>query len=372
MTIPTADQIDASWLTDCLRAAGHDRVRVRGFDATRIGTGQIGKCIRYTLDYASASDGAPRTLVGKFPSDDPISRQTGVDLGNYRREVEFYRQLASRLTIRTPRCYYAAVEGVGPHFALLLSDAAPAVPGDQLAGCNEAVARAAVLELAGLHAPTWNDPTICGVEWISEPSADTIDRTVAGTSRSCPASSIATRTASSADSRAIIERVASSTGHPFNGSARSLRADPCRLPARQPADRRAASPPTVTVVDWQSVTVGQPLSDVAYFLGAGSCPRRGAAAKSASCASITAVCSTPGSRGYSWADCWQDYRRGAFAGFLVTVIASMLVQETARGNEMFIAMAQRHSRHAIDLGAAEFLCADAARHCCETKRRCNG
>ena len=58
---------------------------------------------------------------------------------------------------------------------------------------------------------------------------------------------------------------------------------------------------------------------------------------------------------YSWAECWTDYRRGAFAGFLVTVIASMIVQETARGNEMFVAMAQRHTRHAIDLGAAEFL-----------------
>jgi len=39
----------------------------------------------------------------------------------------------------------------------------------------------------------------------------------------------------------------------------------------------------------------------------------------------------------------------------VTVIASMLVQETERGNQMFTVMAQRHSRHALDLGAAEFL-----------------
>jgi len=62
-----------------------------------------------------------------------------------------------------------------------------------------------------------------------------------------------------------------------------------------------------------------------------------------------------GVTGYSWSDCWTDYRRGTFAGFLVTVIASMLVQETERGNQMFTVMAQRHSRHALDLGAAEFL-----------------
>ena len=40
---------------------------------------------------------------------------------------------------------------------------------------------------------------------------------------------------------------------------------------------------------------------------------------------------------------------------MVTVIASMLVQQTERGDEMFTAMARRHSRHALDLGSAEFL-----------------
>jgi hypothetical protein len=58
---------------------------------------------------------------------------------------------------------------------------------------------------------------------------------------------------------------------------------------------------------------------------------------------------------YDWPDCWNDYRRGTFAGFGVTVIASMMVQQTARGDEMFTAMARRHARHALDHGAAEFL-----------------
>jgi hypothetical protein len=62
-----------------------------------------------------------------------------------------------------------------------------------------------------------------------------------------------------------------------------------------------------------------------------------------------------GITGYPWRDCWLDYRRGAFAGFGVTVIASMLVQQTVRGDEMFVAMARRHSRHALDLGSLELL-----------------
>ena len=62
-----------------------------------------------------------------------------------------------------------------------------------------------------------------------------------------------------------------------------------------------------------------------------------------------------GVRGYGWDACWTDYRRGSFAGFAVTVVASMIVQETPRGNEMFLTMARRHARHALDLGSAEFL-----------------
>jgi hypothetical protein len=33
------------------------------------------------------------------------------------------------------------------------------------------------------------------------------------------------------------------------------------------------------------------------------------------------------------------------------IIAAMVVQQTARGDEMFAAMASRHAQHAIDLDA---------------------
>ncbi|HVR29528.1 MAG TPA: phosphotransferase, partial [Thermoanaerobaculia bacterium] len=298
---------------------------------------------------------APRSLVGKFPSDDPVSRQTGVDLGNYRREVEFYRRLRSRLTIRTPRCYYAEIDGIGPRFALLLSDLSPAEPGDQLAGCTEPVARAAVLELAGLHAPTWNDPTILGVEWISEPSPETIERHRGWYRSLLPGFLDRYGDRLEADSRAILERVADSSGLPFTGRPDPFalthvdyRLDNLLIDARR-------EPAAVTVVDWQSITVGRPLADVAYFLGAGLLPAHRRACEEAIVREYHDRLLAAGIAGYSWDDCWADYRRGTFAGFLVTVIASMIVQETERGNEMFTVMAQRHSRHALDLEAAELL-----------------
>src|SRR5262245_46409774 len=99
--IPTAASITAEWLTDILHGAGHSAVNVRSFTCAQIGTGQIGKCIRFALDLDGDDPTAPRCLVGKFPSDDPTSRATGVALQNYIKEVTFYRELRHRVSINT-------------------------------------------------------------------------------------------------------------------------------------------------------------------------------------------------------------------------------------------------------------------------------
>ena len=111
----------------------------------------------------------------------------------------------------------------------------------------------------------------------------------------------------------------------------------------------------VTAVDWQSITLGSPLNDVAYFIGAGLLPADRAPVEERLVRSYYDALCASGVDGYVWPDCWQAYRYGAFAGFAVTVVASMIVERTARGDQMFTTMAQRHARHALDLGADEFL-----------------
>ncbi len=353
--IPTPETITAAWLTDRLRENGHPHAEVRGFTATRVGTGQIGKCIRFTLDVAGTDSAAPRSLVGKFPSDDPTSRQTGVALRNFLKEVSFYRELQTRLTIRTPRCYYAAIEGEGPEFALLLEDLAPARQGDQLAGTSVAVARAAVLELVGLHAPSWCDPSLRGIDWLGEPNEMAVEM-VRGLYRSqLPGFLDRYGDRLAPDEADIIARVADSHGPPFE-----LLHDPFAVVH---IDYRLdnllideqASPPRIAVVDWQSLTLGSPLSDVAYFLGAGLLPETRREVEREIVRAYHGTLTAAGVSGYDFERCWADYRRGTFAGFVVTVVASMIVERTARGDEMFIAMARRHSRHALDLGAAGLL-----------------
>ena len=354
--IPTPETIDADWLTEVLRAAGHPGVAVSAFRSRQIGTGQIGKCVRFELELDGAGAGVPRSLVGKFPSDDPVSQAAGVQLRNYYREVEFYRHLADRLGISTPRCYYADIVGEGPEFALLLEDMQPAVQGDQLAGCSPEVARAAVLALVGLQAPSWCDHDLARFDWLSAGDVQLGAQGRELYAQLLPGFLERYRAFLAADELEIISRVARSPSCPLfqpPGSPFCLEHVDYRLDNLLIDER--VSPPRVTVVDWQSVKLGKPLNDVAYFLGAGLLPEQRRPVEKDIVREYHRALLQAGVSGFGWDECWEAYRQGSFAGFGVTVIASMLVQRTPRGDEMFVAMARRHSRHALDLGAGEFL-----------------
>ena len=325
-SIPTPDSITAEFLTAQLVADGHD-VNVESFRGTRVGTGQIGVCIRYemTLSGPGASS-APQTVIGKFPSDNPQSRATGVQLQNYIKEVSFYRELASRLDVRKPKCYYADIHGQGPDFVLLLEDMNPAEQGDQLQGCSADVARAAVLELVGLHAPSWRDESLRGITWIGEPDPSNSDMT-RGLYQDALDGFFGRYGDQLSDAqRDIITRFGSSDllGSPL-GDHYSLVHIDYRLDNLLIDSTR--SPPTITVVDWQSITLGNPMTDVAYFIGAGLLPE---ARKQHEREIVQSYHEQLVDRGidYDWNTCWCDYRKATFAGFAVTVVASMMVQQT--------------------------------------------
>ena len=69
--------------------------RSSDFAFERIGTGQMSECYRVALTYADG-DGGPNSVVLKVAASDPVSRQTGLALGLYEREVRFYTDIAPR------------------------------------------------------------------------------------------------------------------------------------------------------------------------------------------------------------------------------------------------------------------------------------
>ena len=354
---PIADTpaaLTPEWVTGALHAGGRFDSAVTSVHQEIVGTGQMSDSVRLTLTYASA-DGGPPTLIAKLPAADPTSRATALALRSYENEVRFYQQLAPQLPIRTPDVYYADIEVATARFVLLLEDMAPARQGDQLQGCTADMARVAVDELVHLHAPRWADPSLATLEWLHRDR----DAQQQFLMVLLPSLWDGFRQRYAAELGADVH-VAGEALFGRLGEYLSADSEPWTVVHGDYRLDNLLFDPTpggvaLTVVDWQTCGRGPALNDVAYFIGAGLLPDTRAEIEEELVRDYHRGLVATGVERYDWNRCWRDYRRGTWAGLIMAVAASMLVERTPRGDEMFLTMAARHSRHALDLAATELL-----------------
>jgi hypothetical protein len=354
--VPGIAAITPEWLSACLARAGHRQAQIARIDVERIGTGQAAACARLTIHYRDSVPGAPCSLVAKFASDDPLSRSNCAAMGIYRREVEFYRDVAPRLSMTLPRCYFLDVDEPGEQFLILMQDLAPAVAGDQLAGCSPEVVRASILELVGLQAATWCDAAL-GRRFME--SADGFFSDMHGLyNQMLPGFVDRFGGLVAADEREIIVALGRArnaplfqpVGRPFCLEHRDYRPDNLMIDSSGPS-------PRVIAVDWQGMRTGRPLNDVALCLAGSLQPEIRRAVERDILRDYHGALVCAGVPDFAFEQCWTEYRRAAFAGFGLTVVAAMTVVQTPRGDRMFTAMARRYARHALDVEAREFMVA---------------
>ena len=349
------DAVDVEWLDAALRGSGAlDDAELVGFDAEPVGTGQVGHNIRYTLRYDHPPPDAPATVIGKFPSPDPTSRSTGVAIGTYLKEGRFYRELASGLDVRAPRCFGVALDETAGLSVLVLEDLAPADQGDQISGCPPEGAAAAIAEAAALHAPRWGDPRLLDHAWLSAPSQEGTDGIQQIYQAVWPG--FVERYAHRLDDDVLTLGVRFGVGLP--GWAARRREGPLTVVHGdfrldnllfRPGGHR------VGVVDWQTVALGIGTDDVSYLLGAGLLPGDLRDHEVELVRGYHEDLVRRGVPDYPWERCWDDYVRFSLSGLQMAVVASMIVRQDDRGDEMFCVMAERHAEQALRLGADRFL-----------------
>ena len=342
----SASEVTPEWLTARLKAAGVLREgRVTAIAWEPIGTGQVGDSARFTLSYDPPGAGPP-TIAGKFAAADPASRATAAALGLYAKEAGFYRDLAARLTIRTPRALACEIAPDASDFVLLFEDLGPARGGNQLAGCAIEDAREAVRQLAGLHAPSWGNAALTGQAWLQPPpGALELLRGAYPQATAVFAERYAGELAP--ELMAICHQLARRGDDWFGRAA----ANSClihgdyRLDNLLFAIRGGAEP--IGVLDWQTVAVGSGPTDLAYFLGAGVGTSLRAAHEdeliALYCAEMTRA-GVPLTR----AAVWDDYRRGALHGVSTAVFSAAFVERTTRGDAMFLDMARGACQLALE------------------------
>ena len=349
--IDRIEDLSPAWMAQALGVSGE----IVNLDFKPIGTGQMADSFRVEL--AGSSD-TPRTVIVKMQAADELARSAGAG-GSYRTEVGFYTDLAATVSIRTPECYYVTGPDGGGRFALVLEDMAPAQQGDQLLGCSPEQATAAVVNLAGLHGPRWCDPTLMNNSWlrcVSQTDADQFEEMLADSTKGF-IQYYADRL-SEADVE-ILHAFAPKCGswlmdrrERFTLVHGDYRLDNLLFGG---VDVGVDGGVSIATVDWQTLEVGNPGRDLAYFLGNSLLPGQRRVHEQALVRAYHEALLSYEVENYSFEECMNDYRFGHFQGPLITILAAVGLAHTDRGDDMFIAMCSRACEAIRDLGSLELL-----------------
>lgn len=344
--------VTSEWLSTVL-SRREGAVEVTDVVVSAVGTGQTGASYRVTATYANRPAGIPDSFVIKLPAQDDEVRGR-VTLG-YRSECAFYSSVASRVHVPVPAVFHCEITDDANDYALLLEDQAPAVQGDQIAGCGPQEAELAARAIAGLHAPTWNDPywltfsglamtlqgddAIKGLGDIAKMSADiTVEKL--GPKLSRP------------DAEMLTVALGSVTPWLLHAPDRyALMHGDYRL------DNLLFTPDRsrVSVVDWQTLGVGLPARDLAYFTGTSLEPDVRAAIEDQLVNHYHDALVQYGVVGYDRESCWYDYRYGMLQSLLIIALGCAFANATERGEDMFAVMLRRGCRALTELGTLSLI-----------------
>lgn len=348
-TVIGHSDITADWLTTLLVSHGYP-VRVSDVAVAPIGTGQVGATYRFSLAYLGDRGAAPTSLVGKFQSNNPVSRESGKTTLTYLREAGFYRHFGMKKPLPVPQMLYLAFDEDSHDFALIMHDLPHHYAGNQLVTPTLAEAELAMDAAALLHAAWWRNPMLDEQSWMN------------GAKSATPPIEIESFYAAlwPAFCDRYAERVSGMIrtvgdaylGHICAWQAKLNDAPRCLTHNDFRPDNMLFSPEDsdqpIIIVDWQTVGVGCGAYDIAYYLGTAFNAEDRRAHEAKLFARYGKCLIAAGVSANDVDGLWSFFQISSFAGFLMGVTASMIVERTERGDAMFLAMCERAAAMTVD------------------------
>ena len=352
--IERREQITPAWLSGVLTAAGIEAT-VTDVKIEPIVAGYYGCSSRLTPRYAEVDDSLPVSLFLKMATEHESARERAAQFGMYRYEVGFYRDLADRVNISTPRCYAAEISHDNSAFVLLLEDAAPFVQVDQLKGLNLAQARLAMRELAGLHAPTWRGRGMENCHWAKFDEA-TANAFAQGMIQLKPAFVERFGAALSGANVEILDRLTLSAPAYWRYSLE------CKNQVAAHWDFRGDNmlfgqrngELAMVTIDWTGL-LGGGGRDLGHFLGTSLQPATRQAHELELLTHYHESLLGHGVTDFSLQDCLDDYRINLLYPVYVVVSVTPSVNVDARGQKLFMSMFNRACDAIRDTDALELI-----------------
>jgi hypothetical protein len=311
-----------------------------------IGTGQMAES--YRVSFSQQSGEKIESVVVKVPSQNENSRNASRATRCYELETSFYSSLRNSLKVDTPKCFHVWYDAPSDDFVLVLEDIKDATQGDQISGSTVEQADAAINQLVNLHAPMWGSEKLGQIDWL-------------------PKHSVTVATGTSQLLRSVFSGFAERFYDKVGGEIISLGE---RLVSK--IDNYYAAFPTlltvahrdyrldnllftsqgnkfgVKVVDWQTVGAMPGASDLGYFVGASFTVE---GRREYEQVLVQSYCERLRAQkiAVSNNEIWAQYRLLGTSGYIMAIVASMLVKQTERGDAMFAVMANRHGQQMLDL-----------------------
>ena len=341
--VTSADGLTADWFSSLLGKP------VAEAEIEPVEGGLIARMARARLTYADGAEG-PESVMVKFATDDEGSFGLAVATGMYELEVSFYRDVAPLVNASIPTCYFAEHDPESHNFTLVLEDLSGRTrPGDVLTLSTLDEAADVLAELVGLQAPTWNNPKLQELPWLADPARTLgmFDQFPLGLEPFIERFGSALEP----DHVKLFESVLPRSGE----WARSWK-PPTVV---QHGDFRtdnimfgdAPGTPPVTIIDFQTVRLGPPGLDVAYFVGASLSTEDRRAGDEDLISGYHEQLLASGVEDFDFDACWQSYREGALYGVFLFVGLASQVESTERGDQVIAEQIRRYADMAIDLEA---------------------
>lgn len=350
-TLDVVERFTPEWLDQALRGSGKlGDARVVGVGVETVSGGLMTRMLRLRLEYDGDAGVAPRSVLVKTPTSDPGSLGVAKAMGLYAHEVGFYRDVTPLLPdLRCPRCFAAEHDSDTGDFVLVLEDLADARPGDVLTMCTPDECSAVIKQLVNFQAPLWNSPTLSAFPWMpgDDETQGLFDHFAAGLDGFVERFGAHLRP----EHVELFEQVQPKAG----AWARSWQ-DPTVL---QHGDFRTdnmlfgqgdgAAP--LTVIDFQTLRLGPPGVDLAYFLGASLDVATRREVERDLVDEHRRLLTAAGVADWNSETAWASYREGALYGVFLFVGTAAQVVSNERADRVIVDQIGRYADMAIDLDA---------------------